>query len=126
MLMASWWVARPNFDVDMFLADLDFMPDDVWHCGEQPKWTTSGFRVEFESEVSFDDLLSTIKESLLEIKPVIEALHQKDMISTLTIAFSVGGEKIYARSINFPSDFLSLLAELRIELQISAFPTSDD
>jgi hypothetical protein len=126
MLTASWWVATPDFDVDTFLMEMDFTPDDVWHRGEQPKWTTSGFRVEFDEQEPFDALLSTLKGSLSELRPVIEALHERRLASTLTIAFSVGGRKVFARSICMPPDFLFLLADLGVQLEVSAFPTSDD
>lgn len=126
MLTASWWVASPEFDVDTFLSEVNFTPDEIWRRGEQPKWTTSGFRAEFEGEDPFESFLATLREFLLEIKPVIGALRQRGMASTLSFAFTVGGKKIFTRSLAFPPDFLALLAELGIDLQVSAYPSDDD
>jgi hypothetical protein len=129
MLIATWSVAEPNFDVDTFLSELNFTPDKVWRYGEVTSYgrqiETSGFSVVFEGEDSFEAVLATLRSFLHEVQPLLTALQQRRVASVLDLGFTVGGGKHFTRSLRFPSDFLALLVKSEITLAISAYPSSE-
>ena len=44
----------------------------------------------------------------------------------ISIGTTVGGQKHYTRSVRFPPDLLAKLAALRIGIEVSAYPSSDE
>ncbi len=128
MLIATWSVAAPDFDVGSFLAKVKFTPDDVWRRGERPQWTTSGFAVQVkgDDEDSFESFLSRLKTALLKIKPVQATLREWNLSGTLsigfTVPFKVKGKEFVTRSVTFPPEFLTLLTTMKLPLVISSYP----
>lgn len=130
MLKAIWSAATPHFDVDTFLSEFDFAPEEVWRRGETTSYgqyvETCGFSKVFEDGDSVEALLIELQTFLVKVNLAAKALQQRGIPSTLDFGFTIGGHKHFTRSLRFPPDFLSLLVGLGISLKVSAYPTSDD
>lgn len=132
MLIATWQVFAPAFDVDEFLAEFDIAPNWVVHRGEPRRrgqlWEESGFGFSLDApeDEQLADLLRILRDFKDAYKPALLALRMRDIPSKIDIGFTVGSEKHFTRSLRFAPADLDIFVELGVTLEVSAYPCSED
>ena len=133
MTAAVWRVSGETFDVDGFLRNhptLDENVNAVWHKGEAWRGgrvhAESGFNATLFESASTAEVSDDMEKALQQWRGVAEALLAQGAESTIDVALMVGGEKSFASSVFVDAKVLQLLATLKIGLEISAYPVSDE
>jgi hypothetical protein len=133
VLAILWRVADENLDVDSFVATFGLAPDALWHKGERrrplaPPSPTSGFnfcvsdREPEDMGAALDDLRAFLQRS----RAGLEFLLAKGVGSTLDVGVTVGELGRPTRSVRIPSADLTVLGQLGIELEVSAYVCEEE
>jgi hypothetical protein len=134
MNLAVWRVSAPDFDVDAFLAEFPRVASEVvsWRRGEvrlaSRVHEDSGFRITIADAETFPEAFEDVRAffSTRQIVLLLEALHARGISSVLDLGVDVGSSQRFAAYLRFSTADLQWLARLGVELEISAYPASED
>jgi hypothetical protein len=132
MNLAVWHASAPDFDVDAFLAEFSQLAPEVtsWHRGDvrvgRRVHEDSGFRVTVADAETFPAALKNVRVFFSTRQAVVDALRARGVSSVLDIGVEVGTSQRFAACLRFSASDLQWLARLGVELEISAYPASDD
>jgi hypothetical protein len=123
-------VSGADFAVDGFLAERDLAINSVWHKGETSLrgrlLDESGFNLALPDAESWVEALPLVHSFLQSERDLFRDLSELNVEMELDIGVTVGEEKSFAPSLQFPIDFLAELISCGIYLNVSAYPTSDE
>lgn len=123
-------VSGPEFPVDEFLRSRDLEVDAIWRKGEISRkgrpLDESGFNLSLPDFDSWVQALPLVHSFLLNQKELFRELVSLNLSMVMDIGVTVGEEKSFAPSLEFPVKFLSDLASYGVILNVSAYPTSDE
>jgi hypothetical protein len=88
--------------------------------------STSGFNFELPRCQSRNDLSLQLIEFCHHYRKPIAALNEREIRSTIDVGFAVGDKLHYTGTIDFPPHLLHALASLKVHLEVSAYPSSDE
>ncbi len=134
MNLAVWHVSAPDFDVDAFLAEFPRVASEVvsWRRGEvrigRRVHENSGFRITIADAETFPEAFEDVRAFFGTRQTVLllEALHARGISSVLDLGVDVGSPQRFAACLRFSTADLQWLARLGVELEISAYPASED
>lgn len=132
MNLAVWHASAPDFDVDAFLAEFPRVgPEvDAWYRGDVRSrgrvFEDSGFSVTVADAETFRAALEDVRAFFNTRRAVLEELHARGVSSVIDIGVDVGTPKRFAACLRFSASDLQWFAQLGVELQISAYPVSND
>jgi hypothetical protein len=129
MVFSTLRVQGTDFPVDSFLRGRSLEVSAVWHKGEPRRagrtHEDSGFNLHLPDAESWIAALPTVQAFLESERQTFDSLRSLGVEAVLDIGVTVGEEKSYAPSIEFPRDFLAQLVALGMKLNVSAYPTSE-
>jgi hypothetical protein len=134
MNLAVWRVSAPDFDVDAFLAEFPRVASKVvsWRRGEVRVGSRvhkdSGFRITIADAETFPEAFEDVRAFFGNRQTVLllEALLARGISSVLDLGVDVGSPQRFAAYLHFSTADLQWLARLGVELEISAYPASED
>jgi hypothetical protein len=122
--------ASLDFDVDSFLqSHPELEAEAVWHLGEtrppsRKPAPTSGFNVCLADDDDDHAALNQARLALARHRKALEQLRDAGVRTCLDVGLFVGAE--FSRNLQLTMPDLRLLAELGVELEVSAYPCSID
>jgi hypothetical protein len=130
MVFTTLRVRGADFPVDAFLRERRLQVSAVWRKGEPMRgghvFEDSGFNISLPDAESWAMALPAVRAFLESERTLLEHLHALALQSVLDVGVSVGEERSYAPSLEFPHDVLAQLAAHGVSLCVSAYPTSDE
>lgn len=123
-------VSGAEFAVDDFLDRWNLEVGLVWRKGELSirgrVAEDSGFSLCLPDADSWKQALPSVQTFLRAEKKMFEELRHLNIEMELDIGVTVGEEKSFAPSLKFPIDFLTDLISSGIDINVSAYPASDE
>ena len=120
----------PDFSVDEFLAEHRLDVSSIWRKGDDRpsggKYEHAGFDIGFPDAASWVVGLPVIRAFLDSNAAPLEKLRLLGVCVDLDIGVTVGEERSFAPTLEFPQGFLTLLVTLGVNLNVAAYPTSDE
>lgn len=122
-------ISAEDFDVDSFLASVDFgVPVEAFKKGENDILGNPNPDSGFDALISEnEDLVAHLDDIRLFLEANTRALlilKQKQASAILDMGFTVGADEQFAQSLKLPVELLGTLHELNVSVEISAYPAS--
>ena len=123
--------AGRDFDVDAFLKKSSgIRTDHVWRRGDMPRHgpvnAESGFSSAIADSEDAEEVVKRVSMFLSGCSHLIADLAASGAATVIDISLVVGSERHYSWSIRFDPGLLQQFAQLRVDLQISGYPVSDE
>ena len=120
-----------DFNPRQFLENFDLQGMDVFMKGERMKFgkkkhIDSGFAFVFENAANAADAASVIGDWLVRNGTWLSALKEQAVKSIFSIGLTVGDKDSFVSYFEVDDKLLSSLADLKIGLNLCAYPTSDE
>lgn len=123
-------ISGNDFAVDDFLESRNLEVDAVWRKGDVTfrgrVMDDSGFNLSLPDAESWVQALPSVHSFLRAERELFRELLGQNVKMELDIGVTVGEEKSFAPSLQFPADFLTDLVSAGVTLNVSAYPTSDE
>lgn len=119
----------PDFSASDFVSRHSIKTGSVWSKG-QPLRSGSlhkdaGFSLNLDEVQTTNEVVPLVEIFLKENRGWLAALHEQPVERLIHLGVTVGEESSFAPCLEFGLSFLKLLVDERIELHVSAYPTSD-
>ena len=116
--------------MEEFLAEHRLDVRSIWRKGDDRrsgrKHEDSGFDIGFPDAASWVVGLPVIRTFLDSNAAALEKLRLLGVCVDLDIGVTAGEEQSFAPTLEFPQGFLTLLVTLGVNLNVAAYPTSDE
>jgi hypothetical protein len=120
----------PDFSASDFVSKHGIKTASVWSKGQPLRsgnlHEDAGFSLNFDEVQATSGVVPSIGAFLNENQSWLAVLHEQPVERLLHIGVTVGEERSFAPCLEFDLTFLKLLVDERIDLYISAYPTSDE
>lgn len=131
MLSTVWRVADKNFDVDDFLNKFGLRENAVvFYQGEEARpgrrREESGFNISISENLISSEHINEVNVFLMRNKEAFDYLVDQKITSVFDIGCTVGTCDQFTMSVNVPCELLASLASLKVSLEFSAYPASDE
>lgn len=129
MAIATLRVSALDFKVDEFLSRFSALaPDAIWRRGHKhgPRTAeTSGFNLHAFETSSPNSIESEVVNFIRLRKSELEALAAESVACGIDIGLMAGSESQFTSSVSLGVETLRLLADSKVGLTVSAYPSSD-
>jgi len=130
MISSILYAISPEVEVASIFESSDVIPESVWAKGERG----SRGRVHDKFGCSLylsenEDWPANLKDMLRFMdlhSPLLRALRDQGAALSVSIGTTVGSDHHYTRTLRFPPTALKRFSDEEIEIEISAYPCSDD
>jgi|SRR5665213_3166269 len=123
-------VSGIEFNPEDFAKRYRLEPDISWRAGEPDPVgrvrSHSGFNLTIANEPSVAQLIATIRLWVQSKQLALQALESLGGAAVLDVGVTVGTADQFTSSVEFPASDLSLFAESKLALCLSAYPSQDE
>jgi hypothetical protein len=120
----------PEFSADDFVSKHGVKATSVWSKGQPLRSGSlhkdSGFSLSLDEAQTTNEVVPLLESFLGQKQNWIAALRKQPVERLFHLGLTVGEESSFAPCLEFGASFLALLANERIDLHVSAYPTSDE
>ena len=119
----------PDFSANDFVSKHGLKTGSIWSKG-QPRRSgrfheDAGFSLNLDEAQTTNEVVPLIESFIKKNQGWLAALREQPVERLLHLGVTVGEESSFAPCLEFGLSFLKLLVDERIELHVSAYPTSD-
>ena len=119
----------PDFSASDFVSKHGLKTGSVWSKGQPLRsgnlHKDAGFSLNLDDAPATNEVVPLVETFLKENQAWLAALREQPVERLLYLGVTVGEESSFAPCLEFGLPFLRLLVDERIELHVSAYPTSD-
>ena len=129
MVFILFSVSGIDFQAAQFVSQHGLKDASVWSKGQPLRsgrpHKDSGFSLNLPEVDSTREVIPVVESFFAESQDWLAALDKHSVQRLLHLGVTVGEARSFAPSLEFGFDFLRLLVDRRVELHITAYPTSD-